>query len=234
MERLKLFEKFCVTNPYDFSEEEFEKVRQDIEHPRKSVVFDEYVDFNLWTRGLKSRHTYFADYISEQLPINKYKKLLEVGCGRNPRVSRLLEQKGYIMTAMDSVISCEYMMEQKGDIANGDGNEERVRKASNVTYIKAEFDFTKTDISEYDAIIAQEPCEATEHIVRACVEQKRDFIIALCGVPHVLINGEEPQNVAEWYDYLEEIGGENGFIINSKMVPGYFCPVMKGFLEGKN
>lgn len=234
MERMKLFEKFYVTNPYDFSEEEFEKVRQDIEHPRKGVVFDEYVDFNLWTRGLKSRHTYFADYISKQLPINKYKKLLEVGCGRNPRVSRLLEQKGYIMTAMDPVISCEYMMEQKGDISNGDGNMERIRNTSKVDCIKAEFDFSKTDISDYDAIIAQEPCEATEHIVRACVEQEKDFIIALCGVPHVLINGVEPKNVEEWYEHLEEIGGENCFIINSKMVPGYFCPVMKGFLEEKN
>lgn len=229
MERLKLFEKFCVTNPYNFSEEEFEKVRQDIEHPRKGVVFDEYVDFNLWTKGLKSRHTYFADYVSEKLPINKYRKLLEVGCGKNPRVSRILAQKGYIMTSMDPVISCEYMINQKSEISNDYGNMERGRKESDVVCIKEGFDFTKTDISQYDAIIAQEPCEATEHIVRACVEQKKDFIIALCGAPHVLINGEEPKSVKEWYDYLEEIGGENCFIINSKMIPGYFCPVMKGF-----
>ena len=70
MERLNLLEEFCRDNPYDFSEEEFEKIRKDIVNPRKGVVYDEYVDFNLWMRGLKSRLDYFADYISEILPVD--------------------------------------------------------------------------------------------------------------------------------------------------------------------
>ena len=72
-----------------------------------SCTYDEYVDFNLWMRGLKSRQDYFADYISEKLPVEKYRKLLEVGCGKNPRVSKVLAEKGYQMTSMDMVINCK-------------------------------------------------------------------------------------------------------------------------------
>lgn len=208
-EKLIQFEKFYIDNPYDFSEEEFEKIREDIESPRKGVVYDEYVDFNLWTKGLKSRHNYFVDYVENKFPLHNYKKILEVGCGRTARVSRILSEKGYIMTAMDSKISIDKVM-------------------SNFIFVRAKFDVNKTDISKFDAIIAQEPCEATEHIVRACVAEKKDFIISLCGTPHRLISGEEPTSLNEWYDYLERIGGDNCFIINSKIVPGYFCPVMRG------
>lgn len=231
MERLNLLEEFCRDNPYDFSEEEFEKIRKDIVNPRKGVVYDEYVDFNLWMRGLKSRQEYFADYISEKLPIEKYRKLLEVGCGKHPRVSKMLAEKGYQMTSMDMVISCDYVIVKK-DLGSADcENIDKVEKEVGVEYLKEGFDYKETDISEYDAIIAQEPCEATEHIVRACVEKKKDFIIALCGAPHKLINGGEPKDVREWYAYLQQIGGDNCVIIDSNMVPGYICPVMKGFFS---
>ena len=236
MEILELFEKFYKSNPHDFSEEEFEKIRKDIENPRKGVVYDEYVEFKLWSLGLNSRYQYFADYISERMPVVEYKKILEVGCGKIPRVSKLLAQKGYRMTAIDPSVSEKYISGKDNDISGECQGRGLEREEIKVNCIKGEFDFTKTDISEYDAIIAQEPCEATEHIIRACVANKKDFIIALCGAPHVLINGDEPESVKEWYDYLQEIGGEKCFITNSNMIPGFFCPVMKGFcrdLSGK-
>lgn len=45
--------------------EQFSKVKEDIINPRTGVVSDEYVDFILWTRGLKSRQEYFAEYIEK-------------------------------------------------------------------------------------------------------------------------------------------------------------------------
>ena len=223
-EKLIQFKKFYEQNPYDFSEEEFNKVRVDIVNSRNGIVHDEYVDFSLWLKGLKSRHSYFIDYVIDKFPITKYKKILEVGCGRNPRVSKELLKRGYIMTAIDPRIS-NY---NKTVISKKD---ERVDAKTNVNYISSEFVFGETDISVYDAVIAQEPCEATEHIVRACVSEKKDFIISLCGTPHRLVSGKMPKDLNEWYDYLEEIGGENCFIINSKMIPGYFCPVMLGLFN---
>ena len=34
------------------------------------------------------------------------------------------------------------------------------------------FNYETTSILKYDAIIAQEPCEATEHIIRLCTKEK--------------------------------------------------------------
>ena len=71
--------------------------------------------------------------------------------------------------------------------------------------IKGKFDYTKFDLSSYDFIIAQEPCDATEHIVRACINQNKPFIMSLCGVPHKLISGKMPKDIQEWYNYLQNI-----------------------------
>ena len=216
------FQVFREQNPLQFIEEQFHKVETDILHPRKGVVSDEYVDFDLWTKGLPSRQEYFADYITTILPSTKYQKLLEVGCGRTPRLAKLLAKSGYEMTAMDPKIVTETEDVEKTE------DEEKETDAENLRCIKAAFVFGETDIAAYDAVIAQEPCEATEHVIRACVKAKKTFIISLCGTAHRLMNGEMPEDVLEWYDYLQELLGEKGTIINLNMVPGYLNPIMIG------
>ena len=71
--------------------------------------------------------------------------------------------------------------------------------------IKSEFDCRTASLAGYDLVIGQEPCEAAEHIIRAGLEQNVPFIVALCGTPHRLISGEQPEDVWEWYHYLEQI-----------------------------
>lgn len=196
------FRIFCQENPLGFEKEQLQKIEEDILHPRDGVVCDEYVEFVLWGKGLKSRQEYFAECIEELFPVPEYKNLLEVGAGRKARLSKLLAQKGYVMTAMDPKIAED-------------------RNPEGVNLKKETFLFGKTDVLKYDAVIAQEPCEATEHIIRECVEKKKEFFISLCGTAHALMNGEMPKDVYEWYQYLDEIAGEDCFLIRTQMIPGY-------------
>ena len=200
------FKLFCEENPLDFDKEQLKKVEGDILN-RKNVVSDEYVDFILWQKGLKSRQEYFCECVEKLFPLEKYPHLLEVGAGKNARLSKMLSEKGYRMTAIDPKIA-----------ESSDFEKLKLQKDTFLCGI--------TDISSYDAIIAQEPCEATEHIIRACVKQEKDFFISLCGTPHTLINGETPETVFDWYQYLDEIAGESSLLFRMDMIPNYITYVI--------
>ncbi|MBQ2802562.1 MAG: hypothetical protein IJF07_01535 [Lachnospiraceae bacterium] len=274
-EQLNQLELFCEENPFDFQKEQLDKIKRDITNPRDGVVCDEYVDFELWMRGFCSRQEYFAEYIEKVVEVAKWDKgnrrlkLLEVGCGRNARLSKLLWAKGYEMTAMDPILisrvettkeaeatkesefarkaettkvietakKCEFARKaETTKVTEAAKEREAARKvkfikkdlSTDINYIQEAFCYGKTDITEFDIVVAQEPCEATEHIVRACVEAEKTFIISLCGTPHRLINGEMPEDVYQWYDYLETIGGKNCLLARPKLIPGYVCTVLLG------
>ena len=188
--RKQRLEEYKKKNPNELTDEQFEKIKDEMENPKSKIISDEYFDFKLWCLGYPSRQESFAEYVAKRLKRKNVKKVLEVGCGRTYRLSRILDKKGFEMTCIDPKVeklsACE----------------------SDITAKKEIFDF-KYDLSDYDCIVAQEPCDATEHFVRACIEQNKPFIMTLCGVPHTLISGEEPENVYEWYAYLLNISKEN-------------------------
>lgn len=188
--RKQRLEEYKKKNPNELTDEQFEKIKDEMENPKSKIISDEYFDLKLWCLGYPSRQESFAEYVAKRLKRKNVKKVLEVGCGRTYRLSRILDKKGFEMTCIDPKVeklsACE----------------------SDITAKKEIFDF-KYDLSDYDCIVAQEPCDATEHIVRACIEQNKPFIMTLCGVPHTLISGEEPENVYEWYAYLLNISKEN-------------------------
>lgn len=208
-ELLQKYSAYCVQNPLHFTEEQLLRIKNDITRPRSGVVCDEYVEFILWKNGLKSRQEYFADYIERLFPPTKYGTLLEAGCGRTARLSRLLADRGYRMAAIDPCL-------------------EKSGTAEAVLLMKERFLFGKTDLSPYDAVVAQEPCDATEHIIRACLAEKKSFCISLCGSPHPLMDGRTPETVYEWYEYLEELAGEHGIVLTPRLIPGYRTAVMIG------
>ena len=200
------FKEFLKLNPFDFTQQQMENLKAELRNPKENLSSDEKVDFILWTKGLKSRQEYFAEYICRLLSNKKNLKILEVGCGRKVRLSKLLVEKGYNMSAMDPKLE---------DVSE------------DVNLIKESFNYENTNILDYDFIIAQEPCDATEHIVRACVKERKDFIINLCGTPHQLINGTLPKSIDEWYTYLENID-DHCCLIFPNIVPGYITPILIG------
>lgn len=76
--------------------------------------------------------------------------------------------------------------------------------------------------------MAQEPCDAAEHLIRACKIQKKNLILTLCGVPHARLDGKMPEDVFEWHDYLKEIGEEKCILIRNKMIPGFITSLVVG------
>ncbi len=209
------FTFFCRENPFGFTEEQLHKIQADILKSDKRVVTDEYIDFLLWTKGLQSRQQYFATYLEKILPISKYRNLLEVGCGRNAALAKMLAEKGYCMTAMDPQLT------------------EEDSAIFPVIGIRDSFVYDKVDLQEYDAVIAQEPCDATEHIVRACLEQRKNYVISLCGTAHRLINGEMPKDAYAWFEYLQQIVPDNSVLIYPDLIPGYLTPVLMGMFRVK-
>ena len=165
---------FLKENPFDYDAEQLCRLKQEIDHPQDGRSSDEKIDCLLWQRGQKSRQESFCCYVVRNFPCRRYPHLLEVGCGRQARLSQLLAQQGYQMSAIDPKLQ---------------------RIPAHVEGIVASFHHARTPISSYDAVIAQEPCDATEHIVRSCIRERKDFVISLCAEAHRLISGEQPDSV---------------------------------------
>ena len=169
-------------NPNELSDKEFEKLEKELQQPEEELS-DQYLDLLLWCKSLPSRQETFANIISKRLAKYPGARILEVGCGRTARLSRYLNQKGFKVTCIDSIVEPEIVPD-------------------NINVIVGLFDHSTFDLSDYDFIIAQEPCDATEHIILACKTQNKPFFISLCGTPHKKLTGEMPKDYQEWYNHL--------------------------------
>lgn len=207
LDELKRFELYKQLNPDELSTQQFLRLKHEIKSPKKTTISDEYLDFKLWYNGCPSRQNFFYQFIFKKLAKKEGASILEVGCGRTAKLSRSLSKKGFKMTCIDP----------KLEISN----------CGDIEFIKSHFHYKKFDLTKYDYIIAQEPCEATEHIVRACTNQNKPFLITLCGVPHKLISGQIPKDVFEWYDYLVNISIDNVKLRYLNLIPFYTTPILK-------
>ena len=194
-------------NPNELSLYQFRELEKEIKSKNSRTISDEYVDFKLWMQGLPSRQENFASFLEKRIPKKEGMKILEVGCGRTGRLSRILVKKGLDVTGIDP----------KVEMLNCD----------NTKFIRGKFEHTKFELSAYDFVIAQEPCDATEHIIRACVKQRVPFIISLCGVPHKTISGFMPKNEKEWYQYLLKISAKDLELYYIKLDPLTITPILK-------
>lgn len=201
------FERYKELNPNELTGLELIELEKQVNKSGININSDQYLDFLLWRNGYQSRQELFANYLIKFLPKNPGTKILEVGCGRTARLSRILSEKGFTMTCVDPKVDSSYL--------NG------------IKSIKGKFNYRKFDLSEYDFVIAQEPCDATEHIVRACTSQNKPFIISLCGVPHKLISGEMPKKLDDWYDYLWKISKDKTQLITIKLDPFSITPIIR-------
>lgn len=185
---------FISQNPLRFSERRLALVRQDFYRERRKTVSDEYVDYVLWAEGEPSRHEHFGEYLLPFIRKNNWRSILEVGCGEEPLLAEFLYQhlEGVTITAMD--ICGFHSLEP------------------NLRCIQRAFS-EHEDLTGYDAVIAQEPCDATERIIKSCTEQNVPFCVILCGVPHARLSGELDEDAYAWYAYLMKTYPDCGFQI---------------------
>ena len=179
-------------------------MKQELDKPNKEIISGQLLDYILWLYDLPSRQESFAEYICKFLPISC--SILEVGCGRTGIMSRILKEKGYKVSCMDPEIDPLYL--------------------KCINSFQEKFHYETTNIEEYDYLIAQTPCDATEHIVRACVSKKKPFIMSLCSMPHNLINGDMLSSAQEWYSYLQNISS-NLKLSYKKLDPFTVTPILK-------
>lgn len=151
------------------------------------VVSDELVDFFDLLNERTTRWQAFRRYIEINYKLEKYKRVLDVGCGISRDLSLELENKGYIVSSIDP----------------------RLKEANGITTIKDYFNYLKTDVSYYDLLVGLEPCDATEHIMKSGLNNNIPFAVALCATPHNAINGRRFKTREDWYNYLlKESQGE--------------------------
>ena len=206
LDELQRIELYQQLNPNELLPKQFSKIKQEISHPKATTISDEYFDFKLWYNGFPSRQESFAKFIAKKLSKRKGCKILEVGGGRTGRLSRFLNEEGFKMTCIDPKLEVSY---------------------DDIEFIKGIFDYRKFDLSIYEYVIAQEPCDATEHVVRACTKQHIPFMMSLCGVPHKLISGKIPKDVYEWYDYLLNIAQQEIRLRYISLNPFLSTPILK-------
>lgn len=182
---------YRLNNPNELTPIQFRKLEIEIKHSKSNIVSDEYADFKLWYNGYLSRQHYFKNFLLERfgslskISLKKVVNILEVGCGRTAQLSKLLSNDGFCVTCIDPKLE--------------------VNDCTNLKTIKGEFNYETFDLTGFDCVIALEPCDATEHIIRACINQNVPFIILLCSIPHSLISGEKPNDVFKWYSFLLSI-----------------------------
>lgn len=201
------FERYKKANPNELTPLELVELEKELNKPSMGVNSDQQLDFILWCNGHQSRQELFDKYLIKYLPKRCGVKILEVGCGRTAKLSRILSEKGFIMTCIDPKVDSALL--------------------TGITSIKAKFDHRKFDLSEYDFVIAQEPCDANEHIIRACISQNKPFIVSLCGVPHKLLSGEIPRCYEDWYDYLWKIARDKTRLVYLSLDPFSKTPIIR-------
>ena len=179
-----LLNRFEEKNPIRFSEQRMIIVRRDFYNHKSGTVSDEFVDFVLWAEKLPARHEHFGAFLLPIIRDNAWKSVLEVGCGETALLSEYLHnalEANVTITAMDQ---CDIQCNVFG-----------------INLVKQRFTGTEV-LSGFNAVIAQEPCEATELIIKACTEQNVPYCVILCGVPHTRLTGVLDEDVYAWYAYL--------------------------------
>lgn len=134
-----------------------------------------------------ARFNYYQEFIKI---IQKYfslenKKVLEVGAGSLPILASYLESEALSYDVIDPGIILEDVVGLKGRV------------------IKEKFSLT-TNITDYDLLIGYNPCGATEAMIKNCLKNHKEYIIALCGCAF-LPESYKTRTNKEWQKYLFQI-----------------------------
>lgn len=128
-----------------------------------------------------NRYEHFSKFIHAMYPNTK--KVLEVGCGGGD-LSILLTNLGYDVTAIDYI---KY------------NNLERQGIKFNEEQFTLDY-----DISEYDLIVGLHCCEATELVIRNCINNDKEFALVICE-KHQGLENKNIKTRNQYIKYLKKI-----------------------------
>lgn len=191
----EMLNDFIAENPLRFSEKRLSLVRRDFYEHKRGTVSDEFVDYVLWAEKSPARHEHFGAFLLPIIRDNSWSSILEVGCGETVLLSKYLHQKLRNSVKIAAMDQCEMQCDTSG-----------------IKIMNHKFTGTE-DLTEYDAVIAQEPCDAAELIIKTCTEQNIPYCVILCGVPHARSSGVLDDDVYAWYAYLLSTYANSQFTI---------------------
>lgn len=133
------------------------------------------------------RFNYYLEFIKiiQKYFVLENKKVLEIGAGSLPILASYLESKALNYDIMDPGTILEDVVGIKGKVT------------------KEKFSLD-TSITDYDLLIGYNPCAATEAMIRNCLQNHKEFIIALCGCAFLPESYKKRTN-KEWQKYLFQI-----------------------------
>ena len=128
-----------------------------------------------------NRYQHFSKFIKAIYP--DAKKILEVGCGAG-ELCQLLTELGYEVTALDYV---KYnSLDKQG-----------------IEFYEKEFTLD-TDISEFDLVVGLHCCDATERVIRNCINNDKEFAVVVCEM-HQGLENNNIKNRNQYIKYLKNI-----------------------------
>lgn len=193
-------EKYLRENPNELDESQKNKLRKALSANNEGTIPDELLDYMLWLEGKPSRVDAFYKYLAPKLDKFARDRILEVGCGRRALLARRLIDAGFTVDAIDPCLSIEG---------------KHFRKEPYV------YDY---NLAPYGLVVAMEPCEATEIIIRSCLIKHVPFVVIACGSPHTAMNGIEFDSVYTYWQYLRDISDKISFTVRP-MMNGYIWPI---------
>ena len=205
----EILNAYLSVNPAMLNETEKQVLLSDFKAFRRrelDIPSELIYDFFAYGGLLPSRHELFADFITGKHLPKDFKRVLDVGAGKHCPLSEILATRGYLVKSIDpEILLNDNSAVQKGFI---------IEKG---LFLCDEFapDGIGTNISDFDLIVAMQPCQATEHIIRQCTKYNKPFVIKLCADSHPCLSGEENATFKQWFSHLESIGET---VINNELV----------------
>lgn len=151
-------------------------------------------DGDLWTNEVEeilnvparkvryNKYEHFSKFINAMYP--DYKNILSVGCGLGEE-TYLLSKLGYNVTGIDS---------------------NPCSPSHNINFRRQTFTLD-TDITDYDLITGLHCCDASEKIIRNCLNNDKEFVVTLCEINQ----GIKKKNITtrkQYVDYLKGISSK--------------------------
>lgn len=129
-----------------------------------SNVYAIYDDLGLLPED-NNRYDIFVERLILEFGIKR--NILEIGAGNIPRVAERIAKKQIECGMGNITVYDSYMAVKKSQYPN-------------LTIYRKDFTL-ETDITDYDILIGEYPCDATDLMIKLALENNKDLYIQMCG-----------------------------------------------------
>lgn len=177
--KIMLINEFLLEHKDDLEDYEIEWIKRNVPTLKGNFLYYPFVLREIFDKlGLfidkENLYHRFAELI-RQIHDLEGKRILEVGAGVYPTLAERLVTDAGTIVCYDSRLTKHQSDTDKLKLVRKDFNR-------------------KMKLDDYDLVVSLMPCKGAEHVLDACIEQDKDFVLGLCeGGPH-----------GDCYDFYED------------------------------